>query len=186
MGAGEQVDVPEWCVEVGPQCPVEGTIYGYFPSLGANAFFAGFFGLCCILQIIFGIKFKTWTYMIAIALGCAGELVGYIGRLMMNNNPYDSLGFQLQVVLLIFSPAFLAAGIYLTLKHVVIQFGEEWSRLRPAWYTYIFIACDISSLVLQSAGGAMAATAEDGDQDTLDLGTNIMIAGIIWQVVGKS
>lgn len=87
--------------------------------------------------------------------------------------------------IVIFAPAFLAAGIYLTLKHVVIQFGQEWSRLRPSWYTYIFIAADLLSLVLQSAGGALAATAEDGDA-ILDIGTNIMIAGIIWQVVGES
>lgn len=85
----------------------------------------------------------------------------------------------------IFAPAFLAAGIYLTLKHIVIQFGAEWSRLKPNWYTYIFIAADISSLVLQSAGGALAATADPGES-LLDIGTDIMIAGIIWQVVGKS
>jgi hypothetical protein len=84
----------------------------------------------------------------------------------------------------IFAPAFLAAGIYLTLKHVVIQFGAEWSRLRPNWYTYIFIACDISSLAMQSAGGALAATADSGESIG-DVGTNLMIAGIIWQVVGK-
>jgi len=78
----------------------------------------------------------------------------------------------------------LAAGIYLTLKHVVIQFGEEWSRVRPNWYTYIFIACDISSLVMQSAGGALAATADPGESIG-DVGTDLMIAGIIWQVVGK-
>lgn len=85
----------------------------------------------------------------------------------------------------IFAPAFLAAGIYLTLKHIVIQFGAEWSRLRPSWYTYLFIAADILSLVMQSAGGALAATAESGES-LLDVGTNIMIAGIIWQVVGQS
>jgi hypothetical protein len=84
----------------------------------------------------------------------------------------------------IFAPSFLAAGIYLTLKHVVIQFGKEWSRLRPSWYTYIFIACDISSLAMQSAGGALAATADPGESIG-DVGTNLMIAGIIWQVVGK-
>ncbi|KAF2684610.1 RTA1-domain-containing protein [Lentithecium fluviatile CBS 122367] len=182
MSPPPQIEVPENCTAVSFDCPVEGTIYGYYPSLGWNAFFAGFFGLCCLLQLIFGIRYKTWTYMIGVGLGCAAECGGYVGRIMMHNNPYDDLGFQIQVVLLIFAPAFLAAGIYLILKHAVILFGEEWSRIRPAWYTYIFIACDVSSLVLQSAGGAIAATADD-DKKTSDMGTNIMIAGIIWQVV---
>lgn len=183
---GPKVDVPQWCESVGPQCPVEGTVYGYYPSLGWNAFFAASFGLAFLLQVIFGIRHKTWTYMIGVGLGCLGEVIGYIGRIMMHNNPYDNGGFTIQIVLLIFSPAFLAAGIYLTLKHAVLAFGPAWSRLRPAWYTYIFIGCDITSLVLQSAGGALAATAKDSDQKALDAGTDIMIAGIIFQVVGMS
>jgi hypothetical protein len=144
----------------------------------ANAFFAAFFGLALLIQLFLGIRYKTWTYMIAIVLGCLAECVGYIGRIMMSNNPYDDNGFKIQIVLLIFAPAFLAAGIYLTLKHVVLSFGQEWSRLRPNWYTYVFIACDVSSLILQSAGGALAAIADPGDS-LGDIGTNIMIAGIV-------
>lgn len=180
---GPKVQVPQWCESVGPQCPVEGTVYGYYPSLGWNAFFAAAFGLAFILQVILGIRYKTWTYMIGVGLGCVGELIGYIGRIQLHDNPYSNNGFTIQIVLLIFSPAFLAAGLYLTLKHIVISFGEEWSRLRPNWYTYIFIACDITSLVLQSAGGALAATADDDDQKILDAGTDIMIGGIVFQVV---
>lgn len=180
---GPQVQVPDWCESVSPECPVEGTVYGYTPSLGWNAFFAAAFAVAFLLQLGFGIRSKTWTYMIGVGLGCLGELIGYIGRLIMHNNPYDNTGFTIQIVMLIFSPAFLAAGIYLTLKHVVISFGEQWSRLRPNWYTYIFIGCDITSLVLQSAGGAIAATADDTDQKALDAGTDIMLGGIIFQVV---
>lgn len=172
----------DWCVEVGPLCPVEGTLYGYYPSIGANAFFAAFFGLCLIVQLGLGIKYRTWTFMIALGFGCLGELIGYIGRILLYNNPFDNLGFQIQICCLIISPAFIAAGIYLSLKHIVISFGQEWSRLRPAWYTYIFIAGDILSLVLQGAGGGIAATADNGSS-LLDVGTNMMIAGVVFQVV---
>lgn len=100
----------------------------------------------------------------------------------MHNNPYDDIGFQLQICLLIISPAFISAGIYLTLKHFALTFGASWSRLRPAWYTYIFITGDVISLVLQGAGGGLAATADNGSS-TQDLGTNLMIAGVVFQVV---
>lgn len=173
---------PDTCVAVGPDCPVEGTLYGYYPSLPANAFFAAFFGLCFVLNLGFGIKWKTWTYMIALCLGCGAECAGYIGRIMMHNNPFDDIGFQIQICLLIISPAFISAGIYLTLKHFTITFGESWSRLKPAWYTYIFITGDIISLVLQGAGGGIAATADSGSS-MQDVGTNLMIAGVIFQVV---
>ncbi|KAH6629091.1 RTA1 like protein-domain-containing protein [Boeremia exigua] len=164
------------------ECTIEGTLYGYAPSLGANAFFAAFFGLCLIVQLVQGIRYKTWTYMIALCLGCIGEGVGYAGRVIMYNDPFADAGFMSQICCLIISPAFIAAGIYITLKHVVINFGESWSRLRPAWYTYIFICGDLISLVLQGAGGGLASAGDPGSS-TQDLGTNLMIAGVIFQVV---
>ncbi len=54
------------------------------------------------------------------------------------------------------------------------------SRISPRAYPRIFIPCDIISLTLQGAGGGMSASAED--QDLLDTGTNIMIAGLAFQV----
>lgn len=87
-----------------------------------------------------------------------------------------------QICGLIISPAFVAAGVYITLKHIVINFGESWSRLRPAWYTYIFICGDFISLVLQGAGGGLASVGEPGTT-MQDVGTDLMIAGVIFQVV---
>jgi hypothetical protein len=109
-------------------------------------------------------------------------VVGYAGRVILYNNPFDETGFQMQICCLIISPAFVSAGLYLTLKHIVINFGESWSRLPPAWYTRIFITGDILSLVLQGAGGGIAATADDGS-DLQDIGSNLMVAGVVLQVV---
>lgn len=77
-------------------------------------------------------------------------------------------------------PAFLAASIYLCLARIVTVYGADLSRLRPRTYTIVFIACDFLSLVLQSVGGALAATSEtDADGDT---GVRIMVAGLAFQV----
>jgi hypothetical protein len=183
MPSSERWEVPLWCAEVSEECPVEGTLYGYYPNLGANAFFAAIFGVCLLVQLVLGIKYRTWTYMVALGFGCLGEVIGYVGRLMMHNNPYaENGGFEMQICCLIISPAFISAGVYLVLKHIVINFGDEWSRLPPKWYTRIFIAGDIFSLVLQGAGGGIAATA-DPESKALDVGTDLMTAGVIWQVV---
>jgi hypothetical protein len=125
---------------------------------------------------------RTDCQQIALCLGCIGEAVGYGGRIMLYNNPFDENGFTIQICCLIISPAFVSAGIYLTLKHIVINFGEKWSRLKPVWYTRVFIAGDIFSLVLQGAGGGLASTADAGS-NLQDVGTDLMIAGVIFQVV---
>ena len=77
--------------------------------------------------------------------------------------------------------AFLAAGVYLTLKHITLNLGPEHSRLKPRYYTWIFITCDFISLLLQAIGGATAATANT--DPLLKTGGNIMLAGIVFQVV---
>ena len=97
---------------------------------------------------------------------------------MLHNNAWSSNGFEIQICCLIIAPAFVAAGVYLTLKHIVIEFGASFSRLRPRLYTWIFIFCDILSLVLQGAGGGTAATAANGS-NLQNVGTDLMITGIV-------
>lgn len=170
------------CLQVSAECPVETSIYGYYPSLGANAFFAAWFALLFVPNVIFGIYYKAWTYMLALGLGCAIEAVGYGGRIMLHNNPFSNAGFEMQICCLILGPAFNSAAIYLTMKHVALTFGPEYSSIKPRFYTWIFIIGDLFSLVLQAIGGGMAATADD-DRVRRDTGTDIMIAGICWQVI---
>lgn len=79
------------------------------------------------------------------------------------------------------APAFLAASIYLCLARIVVVYGESISRIKPRTYTILFMSCDFISLLLQAAGGAIAASANTV-KDT-DLGVNIMIAGLSFQVV---
>ncbi|CZR59362.1 related to phospholipid-translocating ATPase [Phialocephala subalpina] len=162
-------------------CTVENTIYGYYPSLGWNAMFIAAFAALAIPQLIIGTWKKSYFYSYAIACGCIGEAIGYGGRVMMHTNPYGDTAFTIQISCIIFSPAFIAAGIYLTLKHVIRTFGEERSRLPAKYITWIFITCDIISILCQAIGGGMAGGAGDNVK-TRDNGTNLMIAGIVWQV----
>ncbi|KAK2745700.1 hypothetical protein FQN57_003597 [Myotisia sp. PD_48] len=170
------------CTEVTPGCPVEATTYGYTPHLAGNIFLSAFFGVLALAQLGFGVYRRTWTFLIALFLACALECIGYIGRILMNDNPWSESAFKIQIVCLILAPSLLAAGIYLTLKHIVLYVGPEFSRLKPALYTWIFIGCDIGSLVLQSVGGGVAAAAGRSKRTLLDVGNNIIITGIAFQV----
>lgn len=168
------------CSRLSSECPASGSFYGYAPNLGANAFFLAMFVVLCSLNILLGILHKTWTYMVAMALACAGASIGYAGRVIMHYNPYNNNGFMIQITCLIISPAFNSAAIYLTLKHITLQFGPQFSRIRPAAYTYIFIAGDLISIIVQGVGGALASSVHDTNQ--LKLGNTLMNVGVSWQV----
>lgn len=66
----------ENCTAVTDLCPIEATTYGYRPNLGATIFFLAIFALCGIIQLFQGLKWKTWTFMIAMTWGCLTEVLG--------------------------------------------------------------------------------------------------------------
>jgi hypothetical protein len=170
------------CTDVGPYCPVTDTIYGYYPSLGFNAFFVAFFALFAIVHAVLGIIGRTYFFAYVLTLGCMSEALGYGGRVMLHQNPFNDTGFELQISCLIFAPSFVAAAIYIALKQIVLTFGSETSLIRPGLYTWIFISCDMASLTLQAVGGGLAGSAGENATQR-DLGTNLMIVGIAFQVV---
>lgn len=99
---------------------------------------------------------------------------------MLHKNAYSSAGFETQICTLTMAPAFWSAAIYLTLKHEVNVLGPKFSPLKAQWYPYIFVTCDLISLSLQGAGGGLAATATTNQGSAI--GSNVMMAGIVWQV----
>ena len=173
------------CKQVTPACPVGATTYGYFPNLGANIFFTIAFGIIALLQVGFGLKYRTWSWLGFIFLGSGMETAGYVGRVLMNSNPWSQPAYRLQIIMLILAPSFASACVNLTLKHIVLVFGAKQSRLRPAWYTWLFISLDLVSIVTQAIGGALAASAASTDRTNVPLlnaGNDVILVGIAMQV----
>lgn len=112
--------------------------------------------------------------------------VGYVGRLILHQNPYSSSGFKTQICCLIMGPAAFAMAIYLTLKHLVISFGRNYSYLKPHNYTRLFIACNVISVILQGVGAGLAsaglASAAGSRPRRLSVGDNITMCGLVFQV----
>ena len=133
----------------------------YIPSIGGNSLYIAIFAICLALQIYFGIRYKTWGYMTATISGFALEIIGYAGRIMLWQNPFDNNAFLIYIVCLTIGPAFLSAAIYLCLARIVIVYGEGLSRFYPRTYTLLFCTCDFIALVLQAVGGAITSTATD-------------------------
>jgi len=85
--------------------------------------------------------------------------------------------------LTISGPTFIAAGSYVILGKLIGLYGQQYSWLTPKQYLYFFCSVDLICLVIQAAGGGLAATAfaQDPPEDTRN-GTNIMVAGILFQL----
>ncbi|KAF5571902.1 phospholipid-translocating ATPase [Fusarium phyllophilum] len=162
-------------------CPLESSMLRYQPNLPANAIFIGVFGLSMALHIFQGIKMKTWGFMASMMAGCILEIIGYIGRLIIHDNPFDFIGFLLQIIMITIAPVFFSAAIYVLLSQVINFVDPNVSRFSPKYFYWIFIPVDIISLILQAVGGAISVVSTA--QDDVKIGEDISIAGLVFQVV---
>ncbi|KAF5648327.1 phospholipid-translocating ATPase [Fusarium sp. NRRL 52700] len=162
-------------------CPLESSILRYQPNVPANAIFIGVFGLSMALHIFQGIKMKTWGFMTSMMAGCILEIIGYIGRLIIHDNPFDFIGFLLQIIMITIAPVFFSAAIYVLLSQVINFVDPSVSRFSPKYFYWIFIPSDIISLILQAVGGAISVVSTA--QEDVKTGEDISIAGLVFQVV---
>ncbi|KAF7198432.1 Efflux pump himE [Pseudocercospora fuligena] len=161
-------------------CDASQSIYGYAPNLAATIIFLILFAVSGLTYIYQGLRSRTYFFSSAMFIGCFAQVLGYIAKLLLHADPFSDIGFKLSVVVLTFAPAFYAAGIYYTLKHICLTFGPTFSRLRPAMYTWIFISCDVFSIILQAIGGGIASASST--TTILRVGDNVMITGLAVQV----
>lgn len=77
------------CDSVSPACPVETTLYGDYFTLGACIVFIVWYGIALLLQVPFAWKSKAWSYAACLFVGTAFEFLGYIGRAIMSDNPWN-------------------------------------------------------------------------------------------------
>ncbi|UNI17581.1 hypothetical protein JDV02_003913 [Purpureocillium takamizusanense] len=159
-------------------CPVEWSVYQYRPSLPANIVFLALFALAAAVHIFLGVRWRSWGFMAGIILGCLTEIIGYVGRILLYNNPFDFGGFLMQIVLITTGPVFYTASIYVTLSKTIEHLAPRLSRFRPQLFYWIFIPTDMVCLALQAAGGALSTTSS-GSSDT---GVNVAMAGLALQV----
>ncbi|RVX73901.1 hypothetical protein B0A52_02791 [Exophiala mesophila] len=159
-------------------CSVKWSVFTYRPSLAANIVFACLFGMAFFIHLYQGWRNKTYFFAGAILCGCAGEVIGYIGRISLYFNPFSFPAFVIATVTITLSPAFLCAAIYVTLSQVIIHLCPTCSRLNPRLAYALFIPCDLISLALQAAGGGVSSNSIGIDP----AGTRLTLAGLGFQV----
>ncbi|KAJ5011172.1 Sphingoid long-chain base transporter RSB1 [Colletotrichum sp. SAR 10_99] len=184
--AGPPPPLPPYVVVFGPDanctleiCDIHYSLYRYRPNIAVNALFLALYGIAGLVHIFLGIRWRSYWFMAFMVLGCLSEIVGYIGRIMLYHNPFAFVPFMLQIVFITSGPVWYTAAIYVTLSKAITHLGPEFARLPPKALYWVFIALDVSCLVIQAAGGAIS-TDSKGDSD---LGVNLAMGGLVIQVV---
>ncbi|KAL3421224.1 RTA1 like protein [Phlyctema vagabunda] len=161
-------------------CSLDYAVIRYLPNFAGNVLYLSCFALLLVTHAVQCCVYRTYSYTFSMIAGFILEIIGYLGRIQMHNNPFLSNPFLLYIICLTIGPVFFTAALYITLSRVIVFYGTQYSRLSPKAYTLTFITFDIIALVLQALGGALADTADTPAGSRT--GINIMIAGLAFQV----
>ncbi|GAA6005230.1 hypothetical protein JCM10207_002905 [Rhodosporidiobolus poonsookiae] len=172
-------------VDLAGELPYDLDPYGYGaqgPALTMNAVFIAFFGLSGLAHIVQLAITRRYWWMAVMPIGGALEVLGWSARVWSHFNlPAD--GFIIQICVLVIAPTFFSAAIYWAGGLILADVAPSRSWLSAKWFKISFVTADVVSLVIQGIGGGMAGSAADDQPNQLETGSNVMLAGIIVQLV---
>lgn len=122
-------------------------------NLGGNILFTVLFGLLLLYEAGITVWSCHIYFGVCICCGVGLEFAGYLARCLAADDLNNMDLFLCQIICLTIAPAFIMAGIYFVLAQLLVVYGRKYLLLKPMWFSYIFIVCDVVSLVVQAAGG---------------------------------
>ncbi|KAI1372916.1 RTA1-domain-containing protein [Hypoxylon crocopeplum] len=153
----------------------------YEPSLAGNVGFLVLFAVLIPLTLALGIKYRSSIFATTIATGLALEVLGYIGRVLLHNNPTERSAFILFLIGTVTAPTLICGAIFIVIPRVVAVYGEEFRSWKPIWYPFLFRALTAASLLLQLAGGLLSTIRDDLDE--INTGIRILVVGLAVQLL---
>ncbi|CRK25394.1 hypothetical protein BN1708_003964 [Verticillium longisporum] len=157
--------------------------YHYLPSQEAGWTFVVIFGLATLIHIFLLFKLRAWHFL-PLILGTIGEAFGYYGRVMAHSRPNVAGPFIIQNLLILGMAPLIAATVYMSLSRVIKALDlREHLPITPRLTTAFYIIVDIGCFVTQVFGSIMPAS---GDPQGIALGRNLIIGGLIAQLVALS
>ncbi|TCD71025.1 hypothetical protein EIP91_000524 [Steccherinum ochraceum] len=163
---------------------IKSPFYEYLVHKDAALAFVVLFGVTTFVHVVQAIYFRMWWLFPTVVLAGIGEVLGWSGRLWSSYSPLLQDPYLMQIVATILAPTPYVAALFIIFAGITRQLGVQYSRLSPLWYSRIFLTADIVALVVQAAGGGLAATAST--QSGSNLGGNIMLGGIVFQLDGQT
>ncbi|OBZ79181.1 Uncharacterized protein C17G6.02c [Grifola frondosa] len=158
--------------------------YGYLPTRSVCMMFVALFGISTITHVVQATWTRKWWLLYTVCLAGSGEILGWSGRLWSSYSTLNQNPYLIQIVVTILAPTPLVAALFIIFSRITERMGTCYSRLSPRWYSRIFLTCDIIALFVQATGGGIAASSNTNSLSKL--GSNIMLAGIVFQLVSLS
>jgi hypothetical protein len=184
--------------------PTEFNIYGYDASKAAANTFAVLNFLLLIAHAYLSIYLPCrkkcvykHRYTIPLFVACILATSGYSVRIASVHEPSNISLYATSSSYVVLSPIFVCATLYWQLAYMIMLLlpakpssGARTSRklpqylfkIPPRFLGRLFIASDITSFLTQASGSGIASSG-NWEGNLKDIGTNVLIAGLVLQLV---
>ncbi|KAH7391576.1 RTA1 like protein-domain-containing protein [Cadophora sp. MPI-SDFR-AT-0126] len=160
------------------------SIWLYDPSLPLAIVFTVIYTVPLAWQMYLTVVKYRASYFTVVIVGAAFEVGGYISRAASIQQEEEIPPYAVSSSLIVLAPLFIAAGNYLLLtrlcNRVLPLRITHIYRLPLRNLTKIFVTSDIVTLIVQVSGTSIASS-NDWEGDMVQVGENILIAGLAIQ-----
>lgn len=168
--------------------------YFYDPSLAASILFAvlyAFPAAFLLYTTVIGPRTGKYRYAKFFILACICawiEVAGYVIRCLSIENPTSVPFYAVSSALLVIAPLFICASLYMLIGRLIragIPTRGKQQRIlgiSPKWLPRGFVTSDVLSLLTQAGGSGIAAS-NNWEGNEKDIGTNVLIGGLVLQLV---
>ncbi|KAF7327992.1 hypothetical protein MKEN_00379800 [Mycena kentingensis (nom. inval.)] len=160
-------------------------IAGYIPKDSLSYIGIAAYGASAIIHWIhfFAVRPRK-PFLLYLNFGMTAMAVGFGLRILYSADPF-SLGKYIATTLFtLLSPCLFLATDYILLSQLVLTFPREIAErcllIRQSFIVKIFVWSDVTTFILQSAGGSMAAS---DNITTVKVGDKIALVGVVAQAV---
>lgn len=102
---------------------------------------------------------------------------------MAHDKLHTVIYYAMQSLLILLAPILFAATVYMFLGRIIVGVpnGARYCIIPVRFLTKIFVLGDVTCFLIQGAGGGLLSNAKT--QKNVDLGENVILAGLIFQIV---
>ncbi|KIL92702.1 hypothetical protein FAVG1_03882 [Fusarium avenaceum] len=157
--------------------------YFFDPSFAANLAFCVLFGMTTLVHLVQAILFKK-RFCWVVIMGAAWETVAFAFKTLGSHHQQNIMYLTWGQILFLLSPLWINAFVYMAVARMVYfrMPGRELLGVKAIRMTLLFVCLDIFLFLVQGAGGSMLSNT-DGDQNTIDIGMKVYMAGVALQLV---
>jgi len=112
----------------------------------------------------------------------AAYIVGFVFRFVLHTHPDSKGAYIVEYLFIVLSPCAFIAAEYVLLGRLALDLNAaEHLRISPRRITPLFVASDITTFLIQAAGGSISISSND--LKTNKLGSNVFLAGLALQLL---